>query len=315
MSLTFIGFAVWAFGLSIVGLLNESRPHLAAIVISHALAGVYGERQLRHLAHTGATLTGGRSSSRLPGDADQALSRDLPSRACWTWHPIAGDRLIQPLTYTCRTSASALALGSPRSSRVSFGDASKPTSRPLADPLLYPTGFWKKTLSFQLGVAIVQPIGTLLIALVAWKLADQLKWTTFRKTGADRRVARAHTLGLLFELALLVAAFFIVASQVRQVPIQGVVLLPRAYAQVALSLSLPPQYPVEQAIWLHELFTYPWHTSIRTSVPHLLGRRYRIFLLVFTVLLAPLLVVGWLGVKRKSTWLMMGFCAGKVGFL
>lgn len=43
MAFTFIFFEAWTFALSVVGLLSESRPHLVAVLVAHALACIYGK--------------------------------------------------------------------------------------------------------------------------------------------------------------------------------------------------------------------------------------------------------------------------------
>lgn len=47
MAFAFVFFEAWTFTLSVVGLLGESRPHLVAVLIAHALAGSYGASTFR----------------------------------------------------------------------------------------------------------------------------------------------------------------------------------------------------------------------------------------------------------------------------
>ncbi|ORY90844.1 hypothetical protein BCR35DRAFT_349755 [Leucosporidium creatinivorum] len=216
MAFTFIFFEAWTFALSVVGLFSESRPHLVAVLVAHALAGIYAVFQVTQTKHFHAVF-----------------HNDISEGAC------AGSTTFIP-------------------------------------------GFWRQALSFQLGVAIVQGLALPLVALVSYKLADRLKWTTFHNTSADRRAARVHTLRLIFEIALLLAAFFVIASQ---------------------------------SIWLHELFSYPWSTTTRSSSPRLLGKVYRGFLIAFTVLLGPLIATGWLAVTKQKRWLLLVFLAGNLAFL
>ncbi|KAI5481044.1 PRELI/MSF1 domain protein [Pseudohyphozyma bogoriensis] len=129
--------------------------------------------------------------------------------------------------------------------------------------------FWDEVGKLEIAILVLETVGMLFMAAV-------LRWSTFRKLGADPKVARTHALALVFEVFLQLSAFFIIAFQ---------------------------------AIWLHELCDYPWTPQQRAS--GLLSDGYKIFLGILTGLIPAWLMSGYLGMHKKSRVLII-FLAGDV---
>lgn len=58
---SFIFYQIWMLGLSILGVVGESVPHLATVALAHALASAFGEETRCQAADFGTLLTVGTS--------------------------------------------------------------------------------------------------------------------------------------------------------------------------------------------------------------------------------------------------------------
>lgn len=183
MSIAFICFQLWVLVISFLAVVYESVPHLAAVMIAHFLGLVYGLFAPRFSLYA-------------------ALTRFNPRAA------------IYQVTQT----------------RFFHRRFHEEIINEACNSDIIP-GFWEEVVRFQISIAVFEAVGFLAIAFLAWKLmsvrsrsqgfffratelilaSKVLEWRTFKKLGADRRIARAHAVSLIFQLLLQLLAYFLIA--------------------------------------------------------------------------------------------------------
>ncbi|GAA5896251.1 hypothetical protein JCM6882_008532 [Rhodosporidiobolus microsporus] len=135
-------------------------------------------------------------------------------------------------------------------------------------------GFWGKEIRLHVAIAVVEAVVWVAGMGGGWLLAKTLRWETFRLVGADRAKLRSHNRSLAMRAVLLSTGVWVVGYQ---------------------------------SIWLHTLRTYPWPPSLPSSTAFLFTRTYFALLVALTVLVPFVLLLGWLGEKRRCVWCLAGF--------